>query len=99
MLWSIAVDGEKTQAVLERAEGEGRALFVAAHGAGSHRDHRSMLELSQALRAQGFDVVRFNFLYRETGRRVPDPMPKLLACLSGVIAQARSELGSRKLVI
>ena len=98
-LWSIAVDGEKTQAVLERASGQGHALFVAAHGAGSHRDHRSMLELSQALRAHGFDVVRFNFLYRENGRRVPDPMPKLMACFSSVVAQARSELGSRKLII
>ena len=99
MNWSIAVDGEKTQAGLEHAEEESRALFVAAHGAGSHRDHRSMLELSQTLRAHRFDVVRFNFLYREKGRRVPDPMPKLMACFSSVIAQARSELGSRKLII
>jgi uncharacterized protein len=98
-IWSIPVDGETTQAVLERAEGDGGALFVAAHGAGSHRDHRSMLELSQALRAHGFDVVRFNFVYREKGRRVPDPMPKLMACFSSVVEQARSELGSKKLIL
>ena len=46
------------------------ALFVAAHGAGSHKDHPSMLRLSQVLGERGFEVVRFNFAYREQGRRV-----------------------------
>jgi predicted alpha/beta-hydrolase family hydrolase len=89
----------ETSAVLERADGEAGALFVAAHGAGSHRDHRSMLELSRTMRAHGFDVVRFNFVYREKGRRVPDPMPKLQACFAAVVDRARNELGKKKLVI
>jgi uncharacterized protein len=85
--------------LLERATRESAAVFVAAHGAGSHRDHRSMVELSAALRDQGFDVVRFNFLYREKGGRVPDRMPALQACFRAVADQVRNEVGNRKLVI
>lgn len=93
--WTVG----ETTAVLERAAGEAAALFVAAHGAGSHRDHRSMLELSRVMRAHGFDVARFNFPYREKGKRVPDPMPKLQACLAAVADRARNELAKKKLVI
>jgi predicted alpha/beta-hydrolase family hydrolase len=94
----IAVDGEETSAVYEPAE-NGRAVFVAGHGAGSHMDHRSMLELSRLLRSHRFDVVRFNFLYREKGARAPDRMPKLQACFRAVADEARGEAGSKKLVI
>jgi predicted alpha/beta-hydrolase family hydrolase len=85
--------------LLERASRESAAVFVAAHGAGSHRDHRSMLELSAVLREQGFDVVRFNFLYREKGARAPDRMPQLQACFRAVADQVRDEVGNRKLLI
>ena len=54
MKWRIAVEGEETTAVFEPAtEAGGKALFVAAHGAGSHMDHRSMLQLSEVLRERG----------------------------------------------
>jgi predicted alpha/beta-hydrolase family hydrolase len=97
MKWRVAVDGEETTAVLE--PGNGNALFVAAHGAGSDMHHSSMLQLAVVMRAHGFDVVRFNFLYREKGSRVPDRMPRLQACMEAVIEQARAHLGSKKLVI
>jgi predicted alpha/beta-hydrolase family hydrolase len=98
MNWRIPVEGEETSAILERAD-NARAVFVAAHGAGSHMDHRSMLVLSKVLRGHGFDVVRFNFLYRERGARAPDRMPKLEACFAAVAERARDEAGSKKLVI
>jgi predicted alpha/beta-hydrolase family hydrolase len=98
--WRVAVDGEETTAVLEPATtGNSRAVFVAAHGAGSHMDHRSMLQLAQVLRTRGFDVVRFNFLYREKGSRAPERMPKLQACIAAVVARAREERDAKKLVI
>src|SRR3954469_10795683 len=87
--WCISVDGEETSAVLEPAIGaEGKALFVAGHGAGSHMNHRSMLKLSEVLRSQRFDVVRFNFLYREKGAGAPDRMPKLQMCMKSVVEKA-----------
>ena len=74
-------------------------MFVAAHGAGSHMDHRSMLQLSEVLRSRGIDVVRFNFLYREKGSRAPDRMPKMQACFSAVTERTRLEVKGKKLVI
>jgi predicted alpha/beta-hydrolase family hydrolase len=97
--WRIAVDGEETSAVFEPAAAEGRAVFVAAHGAGSHMDHRSMLQLSEVLRSRDIDVVRFNFLYREKGSRAPDRMPKLQGCFAAVAERARSEVGMKKKLV
>ena len=82
---------------LDPAAGAAKALFVAGHGAGSHMEHRSMLQLAKVLRARGFDVVRFNFLYREKGSRVPDRMPKLQACFTAVVEKYRP--AGKKLVI
>ena len=98
--WRISfVGGEETSAVLEPAIPPGKALFVAGHGAGSYMNHPSMLKLSEVLRGRGFDVVRFNFLYREKGSRAPDRMPKLQACFSAVAERARREVPGKKLVI
>jgi predicted alpha/beta-hydrolase family hydrolase len=98
--WCISVDAESTSAVLEPAIGaEGKALFVAGHGAGSHMNHPSMLKLSEVLRTRGFDVVRFNFLYREKGSGAPDRMPKLQACFSAVVEHARREVPGKKAII
>ena len=100
MKWRIAVDGEATSATLDAAVGESsKALFIAGHGAGSHMDHRSMLQLSEVLRERGFDVVRFNFVYRDKGGRAPDRMPRLQACFTSVVERVRNEVQPKKLVI
>ena len=52
-------------------------------------DDRSMLATSAVLRGEGFDVVRFNFLYREKRSGRPDPMPRLLTCFGAVLPGAR----------
>jgi len=52
-------------------------ILVFAHGAGGHSHDRGMQASAQALAAAGLDVRRFNFAYRERGRRMPDPMPVL----------------------
>ncbi len=78
------------------AAGEGRAVFVCAHGAGGHMADRGMQLTAQALRGAGFDVVRFNFPYRDKGSGRPDPMPQLKASMAAVASQAR---GSKKLIL
>ena len=82
-------------------DGNGKALFVAGHGAGSHKDHPSMRQLSGVLTRHGFDVVRFNFDYREKGSRVPDRMPKLQERFSNVVNRVRAELSlpGKKIII
>jgi len=75
------------------------AVFVCAHGAGGHMDDRGMLRLAQALGARGFEVVRFNFPYREKGSGRPDPMPVLKASIESVVARVREERKPLRLII
>jgi uncharacterized protein len=97
--WRIRVGAAETTAILDPAESESQALFVCAHGAGSDMGHRSMIEISRLLRPRGFDVVRFNFLYRDRGSRRPDAMPLLKDCVRAVTQKAIEELQPRKLVL
>ena len=58
-----------------------------------------MTAVAQALRSAGFDVVRFNFPYREKGLKRPDPMPVLKDSIRSVVAGMRQQIGSRRLII
>jgi len=98
--WRVAVGGEETRAVYEPAtSAKEAAVFVCAHGAGGNMSDRSMLAAAKALRARGFGVVRFNFLYKEKGSGRPDPMPKLMDTVAAVVDRARAELTPAVLVI
>src|SRR3989442_6571851 len=100
MQWRVAVDEEETTAIFEAgAPRDGQAVFVGANGAGVHREDRGMVRLAAVLRTRGFDLVRFNFLYRENDSGRPDPMPRLKRCLEAVVARTRKELGPRRLII
>ena len=92
--WRVAVDGEETSALYEPANGNQRAVFVAAHGAGGNMMDRSMAAVAAMMRGHGFGVVRFNFLYKEKKSGRPDPMPKLMRTFTAVVDRARAELGS-----
>src|SRR4051812_16252945 len=87
--WRVAVDAEETTALFEPAATGGKAVFVCAHGAGGHMADRGMVKLAEVLRARGFDLVRFDFLYRAKGSSRPDPMPILEKCMAAVVARAR----------
>ena len=98
--WKVAIGAEETTAVYEPAtQGDGVAVFVCAHGAGGSMADRSMLAAANALRARGFGVVRFNFLYKEKGSGRPDPMPKLMATVAAVVERTRAELRPGTLII
>lgn len=49
-----------------------RATLVVAPGAGSGYDAPFLVGLTRALNGSGIATLRFNFLYREQGRRSPD---------------------------
>ncbi len=72
----------------------GRAALVLAHGAGAPQTHKWMVSVARALADRSIDVVTFNFLYAEAGRKAPDRPPVLEATWRAVIAavRARSEL-------
>ncbi len=77
------------------------ATLILAHGAGAPQTHPFMTAFGRGLSSRGIRVVTFNFLYKERGRRAPDPAARLEACYRAVIAAVRerkSGAGRRLLV-
>lgn len=72
-------------------------VFVCAHGAGGHKDDRGMLALDETLSGIGLEVVRFNFPYREKGRKIPDPMPVLKAAIAERASGRNVIIGGRSM--
>jgi predicted alpha/beta-hydrolase family hydrolase len=99
--WRVEIGKEGTvSAVYEPAtSAEQRAVFVMAHGAGGNMSDKAMLAAAKALRAHGFGVARFNFIYKEKGSGRPDPMPRCMAVVEAVVARVRAELAPQTLII
>lgn len=68
----------------------GRGTIVVAHGAGAGFEHPFLTGFTDALNAAGFSTLRFNFPYREQGRRIPGPAAHAIATWHAAVAQARS---------
>src|SRR4051812_5283531 len=92
--WRIAIGGDETSAVYDPSLSKTlrSIVFVCAHGAGGNMMDRGVLATANALRAHGFGVVRFNFVYSENKSGRPDPMPRLQDCVAAVVDRARAEL-------
>ena len=75
--------------------------LILGHGAGAGQRSAFMVDFAHALSALGIDVVTFNFLYTEQGRRIPDRAPALEACYRAVIdtVQANDQAARRALFI
>lgn len=59
--------------------------IILGHGAGANQLSGFMRLFAAGLAERGIDVVTFNFLYLEQGRKIPDPGPRLEACYRKVI--------------
>jgi predicted alpha/beta-hydrolase family hydrolase len=81
----------------ERWDGE-RAVILA-HGAGQGMNSPFMKFFHQALPQSGILSVQFNFEYMDTGRKFPDPQPKLQALYRQVIQEVSDAHRPGKLVI
>ncbi|MBP3042347.1 dienelactone hydrolase [Arthrobacter jiangjiafuii] len=55
------------------------AAVVVAHGAGAGMDHPFLTGFTDALNDGGVATLRFNFPYREAGRKFPDRPPAAIA--------------------
>jgi uncharacterized protein len=78
---------QSATALLYAVAGEDRAgiTLILGHGAGAGQTSNFMVEFADALAARGIDIVTFNFLYTERGRRLPDPTSRLEQCYREVI--------------
>ncbi|KRE78650.1 alpha/beta family hydrolase [Arthrobacter sp. Soil763] len=66
------------------------ATLVVAHGAGAGMEHPFMRGFTAALNDDGVATLRFNFPYREAGRKFPDRPPVAIATWRAVMAAAAS---------
>jgi hypothetical protein len=66
--------------------------LILGHGAGAGQTSVFIVSFATDLAARGIDVVTFDFLYREQGRRIPDPNDKLEACYCAVIKAVRQRM-------
>jgi len=87
--------GAATTALLYAAD-RPTATLILAHGAGAGQRHPFMLSFAHALAARRVDVVTFNFLYTEQGRRLPDRGPALEACYRRVVAVVAERVDSAR---
>ncbi|WP_350348835.1 alpha/beta family hydrolase [Agromyces sp. G08B096] len=80
------VDGAPVSALSGRPPGAD-ATVVVAHGAGTGLEHPFLTGFTRALRDAGLATLRFNFPYREQGRRMPGrPAPAIAAWRAAVAA-------------
>ena len=68
--------------------------LILGPGAGAGQTSDFIMSFASGLTARGIDMVTFNFLYREQGRRIPDPNDKLDACYRAVIEAVREQMKS-----
>lgn len=81
---------DSVTAYLYAGAGKTRAgiTLILGHGAGANQLSSFMRLFASGLAERGIDVLTFNFLYMEQGRKVPDPGPKLESCYKAVIEAA-----------
>ncbi len=70
-----------------------KPTVVLYPGAGSDRDHASLIRIQSTLGATA-DVQRFDFSYRRAGRRAPDRASKLMASIRDDLAMFTRRRGA-----
>lgn len=78
---SIPIDkGESVSGILSMPEGrskKSRTGIIIAHGAGGDMNSPLIVYFAEGLSTSGYTSLRFNFLYKEKGRKAPDHAKKL----------------------
>jgi predicted alpha/beta-hydrolase family hydrolase len=79
--------GDSVTALLYPAakQKRGAVTIILGHGAGANQLSGFMRLFATGLAERGVDVVTFDFLYTEQGRKIPDPAPRLEGCFRAVI--------------
>jgi predicted alpha/beta-hydrolase family hydrolase len=85
--FSIAV-GEGTVSAAYARPDSPSATVVVAHGAGAGMEHPFLRGFTDGLNSLGIATLRFNFPYREAGRKFPDRPPAAIAAWRAAIAAA-----------
>ncbi len=71
-----------------------QGVFLLAHGAGAGMDHEFIDYFHRALVRAGFVAVKFNFPYKDEGRKAPDRQAVLEKTFERVLQEVRSHHSS-----
>jgi predicted alpha/beta-hydrolase family hydrolase len=82
-----------TTALVYSSGTPGSAVLILGHGAGAGQHSAFMTDAARGLAGHGLDIVTFNFLYTEQGRRIPDRKLVLMLCYRAVIETIRARVG------
>ncbi len=92
----IAVDRGMQVSAVVAEPAEYRAgetdVIVLAHGAGTDMHHPFMTFFHESLARAGWLSVKFNFPYKELGRKAPDPAARLEDAYERVLKHVRATL-------
>ncbi|HYD49782.1 MAG TPA: alpha/beta family hydrolase, partial [Terriglobales bacterium] len=75
--------------LLEPPSGAAPVTVVLAHGAGNDMSNPLLVAVQAGLAKRGFAVLRFNFPYKERGRKLPDAAKVLEGSYRAVLAHGR----------
>jgi len=81
----IDVTGLGTVSTLWSGDSAADTVVILAHGAGNDMHTSFLKNMSHAFADAGFLCIRFNFLYKEQGRKAPDRTPVLEATWRAVL--------------
>jgi len=88
----FAWEGGEVTGTWDVPESGTRAALVLGHGAGSDYRAKLLQAVAAAMASRGVATLRFNFPYKEAGRKMPDPQPKLEACFRAVAETVASQI-------
>lgn len=80
--------GESSVSAVHARPNDPFATVVVAHGAGSGMEHPFLAGFTRALNEESVATLRFNFPYREAGRKFPDRPPAAIAAWRAAMAEA-----------
>lgn len=91
---SIPVDPDAVSGIVSIPDKikDGTGILIA-HGAGNDMENPLVVHLAQGLAEAGYLTVRFNFPYKEKGKKGPDPQKTLVRTWQGVCAFVRENYG------
>lgn len=73
-------------------------VVIVSHGAGAGMEHPFLTGFAEALAAEGFGTLRFNFPYVEQGRRMPGPAAHATATWRAVVDAVRESAPGARII-
>ncbi|MGH1363377.1 MAG: alpha/beta hydrolase family protein [Calditrichia bacterium] len=85
-------EGREVGLLLPQNDGPGKPLLILAHGAGNAMDAPFLETTARHLEENGVSVLRFNFPYKQAGRKAPNSTKILMEAWKAVADWAAENL-------